>query len=241
MNLNRFLTVPLARPLPLLAASFTLAACSGGDSTGPGRGTPPPPAAITSVSIGPEASSLFTGLSVVLVATAHDASGNTVPSATFAWTSSDATIATVDENGVVSGISAGEATITATSGGHSAAAPVRVNPSLSENVQVSTESAIRPHQEEPHIVVDAQGRLFAGWKDIDFAGGVWLVGFARSDDGGRSWFEGGSMDLRFPTRFQGDPWLAVDELGRVYYSRVETDLNLGGGDEIIVSRSDDPV
>ena len=70
----------------LLAASFTLVACSGGDSPGPGGGTPPPPpappppAAAITVSISPEAWSLFTGLSVVLTARAHDASRNTYTS-----------------------------------------------------------------------------------------------------------------------------------------------------------------
>ena len=51
-----------------------------------------------------------------LMATAFDANGHTVERAAFTWSSSDASVATVDASGLVTGARAGEAVVMATSG-----------------------------------------------------------------------------------------------------------------------------
>jgi len=56
-----------------------------------------------------------------LVATALDASNQPIPNTTFTWNSDNTAVATVDTNGVVTGVSAGTANITASSGGKTSA------------------------------------------------------------------------------------------------------------------------
>src|SRR6185437_5797521 len=78
----------------------------------------PPPAPVATVSVSITSSSIVVGATTQATATTKDASGNVLTGRTIAWSSSDATIATVDAvSGLVSGVNAGTATITATSEG----------------------------------------------------------------------------------------------------------------------------
>ncbi len=106
--------------LLILAA---LGACSKHDTTA----TPPPPPPVASVTIAPSSDSVAVGQSVKLTATAKDADG-VVISAPIAWTSTDASVATVDSTGLVAGVKAGNAGIKASSGVASASAVIRVTP-----------------------------------------------------------------------------------------------------------------
>ncbi len=89
-----------------------------------------------------------------------------------------------------------------------------------ENVRVTDASSGFPFQAEPSIVVDGQGRIFAGWKEMNEIGGFNRVGFGRSLDSGRTW-ERSLIEDSAPLQHQSDPWLAVDESGRVYYTRTQ--------------------
>ncbi len=112
------------------AAALFLAAC-GGDSVSPGSTNnppPPAPAAVKSIELSPAATSVVVGQTKALSATPRDASGNAVSGRAIAWTSSAASIAAVDANGVITGVAAGTATITATSEGVSGTAAITVNP-----------------------------------------------------------------------------------------------------------------
>ncbi len=105
------------------------------------------------------------------------------------------------------------------------------------NVRVTDRSSPLPHQVEPYLVVDPLGRLIIGWKEALTADGPgFWVGFAHSEDGGRTWSPNTVMALANPGRHQSDPWLTVDERNRTYYARLEY-----SGDEstVSVSRSDD--
>jgi uncharacterized protein YjdB len=66
------------------------------------------------------------GPSPALTVQVRDAAGNIVPSPTVTWTSSNASVATVNASGVVTAVAAGQATIIATSGGQSGTALVTV-------------------------------------------------------------------------------------------------------------------
>ena len=111
------------------AACFAafLAAC-GGDSDAPsdpgngGGGTKP----VASVAITPGTASLAIGKTTQLAATAKDAAGQVLSGRTIAWATSAPAVATVDGNGIVTGVSAGTANITATSEGKAAQAAITV-------------------------------------------------------------------------------------------------------------------
>ena len=126
-------------------AVVTLAACGGSDSatapvvtpppgtqnpgtgTGaPGTGNPPASAPVAAVAITPGGGTLFVGRTLQLSAATTDAGGAALSGRAVAWTSSADSIARVDPNGVVTGVAAGTASITATSEGKSASATVAV-------------------------------------------------------------------------------------------------------------------
>jgi uncharacterized protein YjdB len=69
-------------------------------------------------------SSVQVGKTVQATATPKDGSGNVVSNVTVAWVSSDAKIATVSSTGLVTGVSGGSVSITASAGGSSADAVV---------------------------------------------------------------------------------------------------------------------
>src|SRR5690606_37894725 len=81
---------------------------------------------VASVSVSPSSRSIAVAESYRLSAGAEDANGNPVPNATFVWTSSNNSVATVDGTGLVTGVSSGSATITATSGDKKASAQINV-------------------------------------------------------------------------------------------------------------------
>jgi hypothetical protein len=111
-----------------------------------------------------------------------------------------------------------------------------------ENIRISA----GPYSEEPHLVIDGQGRLFAVWKEPVMPHCLDPLVFARSVDGGRTWTKslmtlsgGGSGPFGDG---HSDPWLAVDELDRIYCVRDDgrfENASCEGPIGIYVSRSDD--
>ncbi|HEX6369954.1 MAG TPA: Ig-like domain-containing protein [Longimicrobium sp.] len=90
-------------------------------------------AVLTSVSVSPTPTTVYTGGSRQLTATAKDQWGYTMSGQTFSWSSSNTAAATVSGSGVVSAVAPGSATITASAGGKSGSASVTV-----ANAPVST-------------------------------------------------------------------------------------------------------
>ena len=78
---------------------------------------PPPPPVVpvfTSVAVTPTTPSVIVGATTLLAASARDQDGNALAGVAAAtWTSSNTAVATVDASGVVTGVAAGTATITA--------------------------------------------------------------------------------------------------------------------------------
>lgn len=103
-----------------LLGALALAACSGGGGGGEGPGI--------TVTVQPTAAALCVGDSLTLSGQVHDGSGNLVPTAVLAWSSSAPQTVSVDPTrGVAHALATGSTSITATSSGvHSAPAALDV-------------------------------------------------------------------------------------------------------------------
>lgn len=89
----------------------------------------PPPPVVASVTVTPASATVVVGGTQTFTAAAFDAAQQPISGVTFAWTSSDPTIATVNAGGVATGLAAGDATITAAApSGVSGSAALHVNP-----------------------------------------------------------------------------------------------------------------
>ena len=81
---------------------------------------------VNSVTVTPAANTLFAGDTLRLVAEATDANGHGVDGARFTWSSSNVSVATVDDTGLVQGVAEGAATIMAAAGEASGTSEVTV-------------------------------------------------------------------------------------------------------------------
>lgn len=81
---------------------------------------------VASVTVSPASASVLAGQTVQLLATPKDASGNPLSGRAMSWSSSNTSVATVSTNGLVTGVTAGSVTITATSEGQSGTSAVTV-------------------------------------------------------------------------------------------------------------------
>jgi hypothetical protein len=84
------------------------------------------PVPIASVAVTLAASTVQAGLTTQATAVIRDGAGNTLTGRTVAWSSSAPTVASVSDAGVVTGLTPGAATITATSEGRSGSAQVTI-------------------------------------------------------------------------------------------------------------------
>jgi len=108
----------------LLAVTLVaLAACNGGDGS-----TSPATATVASVSLNVTSAQLGVGQTLQLTATPLTNTG-TVTTGTATWSSSASGVAAVSPSGLVSGVSAGVATISAAIGGRTGSATVTVSAS----------------------------------------------------------------------------------------------------------------
>src|SRR5207245_1786531 len=105
--------------LPIAGQTFTDAGSTGCHTYVP----------VASVGVTPASATTHPGLTVQLTATTNDAAGNPLTGRAVTWATSDATIASGDANGVVTGKAAGgPVTMTATSEGKSGTSAVTVVP-----------------------------------------------------------------------------------------------------------------
>ncbi|HEX3478734.1 MAG TPA: DNA/RNA non-specific endonuclease [Kofleriaceae bacterium] len=92
-------------------------------------GTTPPPPVVASVTVTPATATVVVGATQTFTAAAFDAAQQPITGVTFTWSTSDATIATVNAGGVATGVAAGTATITAVApNGVSGSASLQVTP-----------------------------------------------------------------------------------------------------------------
>jgi plastocyanin len=129
------------RALGTIAVILVIPACGGAGSTVPQIGP------VTTVSITDPSSAVALGGTMQLAASATDANGNVVTGLTAAWTTSNPAVATVNGNGLVSGVSVGAATITATISGIAGSTGVSVAPAgATAAVQANTSQHFVPAQ-----------------------------------------------------------------------------------------------
>src|SRR6266568_964961 len=100
----------------------SLLSCSN-ETTGPGSSSPPP---VASVVVTPQTSTIGPTDTLRLVAVAKDAAGNTLSGRTITWSTSDASVAMVSTAGLVTGVAAGSATISATAEGKAGQSAITV-------------------------------------------------------------------------------------------------------------------
>jgi uncharacterized protein YjdB len=99
------------------------------------------PTPVAAVTVSPATSSVAIGQTVQLTAVTTDASGNTLTGRVVTWSSHQTSIATVTSAGVVTGVSGGTATITATSEGQAGSATVTVGAPGVRTITVTPTSA----------------------------------------------------------------------------------------------------
>lgn len=128
----------MRRVLLAVSAFVLLGACGG--AGGDGATSPTPPAASTgvaSVSVALSASQITVGGTTNATADLRTAAGAAVTGRAVSWTSSSPTVATVNEGGTVTALSAGSTTITATSEGRSGSAALTVIPAPVATVAIT--------------------------------------------------------------------------------------------------------
>ena len=95
------------------------------------------PIPVATVTVSPASASVAVAANTTLTATTKDANGNVLPGRVISWSSSDSGKATVSPTGVVTGVTKGSVTITATSEGHSDDATITVVPGAPAFVTVT--------------------------------------------------------------------------------------------------------
>src|SRR5207248_2333454 len=99
------------------------------------------PVPVASVEVTPATASVQAGQTVQLTATPRDAGGTPLSGRTVTWSSSNTAVATVSNGGLVSGVTPGSATITATSEGKSGTSTITVTPRSEERRVVRAPTA----------------------------------------------------------------------------------------------------
>jgi hypothetical protein len=154
----RRLRWPRAVTLALLAV-LTQSACDGSD---PSRSSPP----VETVTVTPNPASVAAGETVQLTATLRDVDGNQLRGRLVQWSSSDETVATVNGEGLVTGVAEGSASITATSEGKSGSTALAVTPAP-EQPPTGTGALVGPGGVAPSAVANKFNRDEAEWLPLE--------------------------------------------------------------------------
>src|SRR5204862_1583514 len=122
-------------------------------------------APVASVTVSPSAANIPITGTVQLTATPRDANGNPLTGRAISWSSSNNNIATVNGSGLVTGVTAGSVTITATSEGQSGTASITVAGAPVASVTVTPPSASVPAGQTVQLTAtlkDANGNVLTG-------------------------------------------------------------------------------
>src|SRR5205807_309673 len=111
---------------------------------------------VATVDLTPATATVQAGQTVQLTATPKDSNGNALSGRTVTWTSSNTSVATVSTSGLVSGVTPGSATITATSEGKSGTASITVTDVPVASVAVSPPTATVQHGQTVQLTATAR-------------------------------------------------------------------------------------
>lgn len=121
-------------------------------------------AAVASVTVSPSTASIDVGGTRQFTATAMDGGGNTLNNRTVTWSSSNTGVATVgSSSGIVTGVAAGTATITATSEGRSGTATVTVVGATAQQVTTNPADSVTSSSARLHGMVVQNGSAYTVW------------------------------------------------------------------------------
>jgi uncharacterized protein YjdB len=125
------------------AGSATITATSSGKAGTSSITVTAVPPVVTTVTVAPTSASVVAGATTTLQATVKDQNGNLMTGQTVTWSTSNAAAATVNSSGVVTGVAAGSATITATSSGKTGTSSITVTavPPVVTTVTIAPTSA----------------------------------------------------------------------------------------------------
>jgi uncharacterized protein YjdB/PKD repeat protein len=143
----------------------------GGGDAGPDGGDVDP--MVDSIAVDPADATIQIGTTVTLDATALDADDNEITDVDFDWSSDATDVATVDDSGVVTGVTEGEAIITVSANGVSTNATITVAESTVDSVELGAESLeifVDESFDVDATALDAEGNEVT---DAEF---VWSVG-----------------------------------------------------------------
>ena len=140
----------------------------------------------------------------------------------------------------ISQASSGDRVPTGTSGLRASGAPltnVRVNNPAEDTAQVDQTT-----QSEP-MVTASGSNVAVGFNDSQntlpfFTAATTLSGYAYSSDGGATFTDGGALPNSPGFMNLGDPWLAHDRAGNMYYSNLAIDGTTGNLDIAIAKSTD---
>lgn len=98
--------------LLLLFGLALLASCGSGGSNSNSETTPPPKPTLQSITVSPQNASVAAGLTQQFTATGNYSDGSSAALSTVSWSTSDATVATINSAGLVNTLKQGAATVT---------------------------------------------------------------------------------------------------------------------------------
>src|SRR5438876_565783 len=120
---------------------------------------------VATVSMSPASATVAAGQAIQLTATPKDANGNPLTGRTVTWSSSNTSVASVSASGLVSGVVAGSATITATSEGKTGTSAITVTSVPVASVTVSPATTSVPEGQTVQLTAipkDANGTPLTG-------------------------------------------------------------------------------
>ena len=97
---------------------------------------------VSAVAVTPDTATVLEGDTLRLTSTASDANGQVVTGAEFVWASGDTTVAVVNASGLVTGVGAGEAQVTATAAGVTGLATLTVWARVPTTVAVTPDTVV---------------------------------------------------------------------------------------------------
>ena len=147
----------------VVPGDFVITAASGGRTATVNMTVAPAP--VNTIEVNAGAGSVIVGQTLALVATTKDAQGATLTGRTVTWSSAAASVASVSASGVVTGVAAGSAMVTATSEGKSTTVSITVSPVPVSTVVVTVPSLTmvpNSSQQATAVARDASGNVIVG-------------------------------------------------------------------------------